>query len=407
MDKRNKQKKFLVKALCVLLSFGLWLYITNVENPTRTYDLKNVPVELVNTDVLEKMNLALSPNQEFSVSLKLEGPANELYSVKAEDIKITADLGAYALKNGENNIPVQIVNYPQSVSIKTTSYLSVKVKVENLVEKEVKLYSNVKLGYKDSYSQSSFEVKPSVVNVSGPESLVNQVVGASLNGEVKNVAADFESTFPIKAVNAEGNIVEDVTLNKNEGSLAVKVGVGKTVAVKSKITGTVGSGLLFEGAEVSRTTVSVVGDPKVLETVTVLETEPINISGITANKDISTKLVIPEGIKVADGDERVTVKIKVKSEAPIEKTINANVNYINLDSKFTSTGATTIPITISGLEKDINEITASNIRIDVDLSKITAEGDHSVEWKAMIVNFDKSVIVVNKSGTTNIKVTSK
>lgn len=407
MDKGNEQKKFLIKVLCVLLSFGLWLYITNVENPTRTYDLKNVPVELTNIDILESSNLALSPNQKFYVDLKLEGPANELYSVKQEDIKIKADLSAYALKKGENNIPVEIINYPQNISIKSNGYLVVKVNIESLLKKEVKVYSKVKLSFKEGYSQASIDVKPSVVNITGAESEVNKVVGATLVGDVENISEDFNSKFPIKAVDDKGDIVENVVINEDEGTLALKIGVSKTVNIKSKLVGQLPSGLTLDEVELSKSTIGLIGDPKILGSLTSIETEPINLANITSSKSLDVKLVLPEGVKTVNGEEYVTAKIKISAKEPVEKTITANITYLNLDSKFKHNGPATIPIIISANEDVISTISANNIKVEVDLSAITAEGEHTVSWKASIVNSDNSVKISNNTGNITINITLK
>lgn len=407
MDKRNEQKKFLIKVVCVLLSFGLWLYITNVENPTRTYDLKNVPVELINTDILEDSNFALAPKQNVTVNLKLEGPANELYAVKAEDIKIKADLGAYALKKGENNIPVQIVNYPQNISIKSNGYLVVKVKIEELVKKEVKVYSKVKLSFKEGYSQSSIDVKPAVVEVSGAESLIKDVVGATLVGSVENISDDFNSNFAVKAVNADGDIVEEVNIDNKEGTLALKVGVGKIVNIKGSTTGQLSSGLSFDGLELSRATIGIVGDPKILEKITTVEIEPINISNIRSTKDVDAKIILPDGVKTANNEEYISVKVKVSSKVPIERVINANVSYINLDNKFSYEGSSTVPITISAHDDIINSITAENIKVEVDLAGVIAPGEQSLVWKATVVDSDKNVALLNSTGNITVKITAK
>ena len=100
MDK-GKDQTLIVKLICILLSFGLWLYISNVENPVRTYEIKKVPVELVNTDILKNSNFSVVDNQQFTVDLKLEGPSSEMSKVKKEDFKIVADMATYALREGE------------------------------------------------------------------------------------------------------------------------------------------------------------------------------------------------------------------------------------------------------------------------------------------------------------------
>ena len=136
MDKiKNKNETLIPKIISLLLSFGLWIYISNVENPVRTYEVKNIPVELVNLDSLTNSNFAVLENQNFTVDLKLEGPSTDVVKVRPEDFKIVADMSTYALKIGENTIPVQIISYPENITIKNNGFLGIKVNLEELVKK--------------------------------------------------------------------------------------------------------------------------------------------------------------------------------------------------------------------------------------------------------------------------------
>lgn len=82
MGKGNKNKSLVAKLICLLLSFGLWLYISNVENPVRTYELKGVPVELINKESISKSNLAIVGEESFTVDLTLEGATSEITKAK-------------------------------------------------------------------------------------------------------------------------------------------------------------------------------------------------------------------------------------------------------------------------------------------------------------------------------------
>lgn len=117
-QKSSKKRQIIIQLICLVLSFGLWLYISNVENPVTTYSLDKVPVELINETALNNSGLTLSPNQNVYVDLKLEGPRSELYSIKRDQFKVTVDLGDYVLKKGENSVPVEIVDYPDNINIK-------------------------------------------------------------------------------------------------------------------------------------------------------------------------------------------------------------------------------------------------------------------------------------------------
>ena len=145
MLKKIEGKNFLVKFICLLLSFSLWLYIINVENPVREYTLKGVPVQIINSDMLKEYNLVMVPNQNLGVDLNLEGPSSVIYKVKKEQFKIILNLGAYVLKEGDNSIPVEIANYPTNINIKNNGFLRVNVVLDKYQEKSLPIESKIKV----------------------------------------------------------------------------------------------------------------------------------------------------------------------------------------------------------------------------------------------------------------------
>ena len=49
MDSWKNKQKVIVQLVCILLSLCLWIYVTNIKNPIKSYELKNVPVEILNS----------------------------------------------------------------------------------------------------------------------------------------------------------------------------------------------------------------------------------------------------------------------------------------------------------------------------------------------------------------------
>lgn len=407
MDKGN-EKRGIVQLLCILLSFGLWLYVSSFENPNRTSDIKGIPVEIVNSDALKNSNLALIPNQDFTITLKIEGAASEVYSVKAGDFKIRADLGDYALKKGENNIPIQIVNYPQNINIKNTSVLSIKVKIENFAEKDIKVSSKLDTSFKTGFSQRGIEIKPDTVKVSGAESSVVKVNYVAMVGAIKDISGDFEDNFEMKAFDSEGNEVKDVKLSQSTGSISMKVGKGKDVPVKVKYTGSLPNGMSIDKASLSKSNIRLIGDSENLDKVEFIETEPINLSNINGDKDIKVKLSVPEGMSVDKENEYINVNIKVKSNSPITKSFDVKIVYSGKDDKYTyEISQQSVSITLTGPEASLATITAANLKVEGVLTNLT-EGSHDVEWKVSLINTDKNDITISpKSGIANVKVTLK
>lgn len=229
MDIRENKKKIVAQLICLLLSIGLWFYINSIENPLKFYELNRVPVQLLNTDILKDLNLALAPNQNLYVTLKLEGTSQQLFGIDRSDFKVTADLSEYALKEGQIRLSVKIVNELSNVTIKNDNNLGVIIKLEKLIEKEVPLKSEINIISKANYYVSTPTFKPETLVVSGAESLVNQVIDVVVRGQEDNVSSTIVKDYKVIPVDEYGNTIEGVQLSSNWVEVSINVGDRKSV----------------------------------------------------------------------------------------------------------------------------------------------------------------------------------
>lgn len=404
MDKGN-EKRGVVQLVCVLLAFCLWLYVTSIENPNKSSEIKDIPVDIINSEVLRESNLALSPNQNFTVNLRIEGPANAVYSAKVADFKVTADLGTYVLKKGENNVPVRVVNYPQDVNVMNTGVLSIKINVEEYTEKYVNVVSKVDTLFKEGFVERNVEFTPQSVKIYGPESAVSKVKSVALIGETKDISEDFESEYELIPIDSEGAVVKGVSLDKSKGTLKMQVGKGTEVPIKVKYMGSLKNGLSIEKETLSKNKVSIIGDPKAVENIKYIETEPLNLSDIVSSKDVNLKLSIPEGIIVSLDEQYVTVSLKIKDEIPVTKSFSVKVDYIGVDANHEYT-PNTVNVVLEGTKEALASIKADNIKVEASVGGLV-EGNHEVEWKATLVGIDRQDISIKtNSGKVSVVITT-
>ncbi|MBE6052154.1 MAG: hypothetical protein E7214_16305 [Clostridium sp.] len=413
MDNGN-EKRIVVKLVCLILSFGLWLYVSNVENPTRTSDIKGVEVVLENTDILKQSNLCLASNQSFTVDLKVEGPVNDIYVAKKNDFIIKADLSNYSLKKGENNIPVQIVDSPDNLNIKNGGVLTVKVVLEEIVEKEFKVSSKVTTSYKRGFTEANMNISPKTVKVSGPESSVNSVQSVVIRGELLNIKEDIEETFDLIAINSEGNEVKDVTLSEEKAKLSLGVaGDVKNVPLKAEHKGNLPEGVTLESITLSKDTIGITGKLDKLENISGLSTEPIDLSTITEDKDIQVGIILPEGISLNNGNEKIVASIKVKKEEPqkpkteivTKKLEGIVVTLNNKQNQSLIYNAENVTVELEGLKEELDSITNSNIIATTSLESITQAGDYDIPVDVKLENAGASIKI--KSKPEKIKITVK
>lgn len=410
MDKiKNKNKTLIPKIICLLLSFGLWIYISNVENPTRNIEVKNIPVELVNLDSLANSNFAVSENQKYTVDLNIEGPSTEVIKVKPEDFKIVADMSTYALKIGDNTVPVQIISYPENIIIKNNGFLGIKVKLEELVSRDIIIESKVKLKYNDNIYEMSKKITPTSVTVKGAKSSVEKINSAIIDGEESGISTDFEKSYDIKFVDSKGEEVKNITSNLDKAKLSVDVSTGKSVPISLKTTGTPKAGMELMGYELSSNYINVAGSSNILADIKTIDTETVDISELDDTSELDVKLILPEGVMVTSGQEYVKVKVMLKAEEKTNENSNKNlsipISYNNLKEDFIlESSSEKVSITVSGTQSDLDQINESSLSAVVDLSSVADEGTYSYNpevsfnspTNAVITNTEKVEIVVKK-----------
>ncbi|MBK1812491.1 hypothetical protein JHL18_17875 [Clostridium sp. YIM B02505] len=393
MDNKDKKAEIVIRIVCLILSFGLWLYISNVQNPTREYKLEKVPVELLNAEALKESKLALSPHQDFYVTLNLEGPSSEVYKVTPSQFKVSVDLSSYALKKGENRIRVDIVNYPSNINIKNNSFLLVTIKVDDYVEKSIPIKSEIKVTTKTGTYADSPALKPTNAVIAGPGEYVNSVKSLVVSNELKNIEQDTTLNLPIKAINDSGKVVDEIKVTPTNVEVSITVKKGKVVPINVVTKGSLPAGFVMKDFGSTTEKVELVGDDTILSGISRIDTEAVDLSSINDSKEVSANLKIPQNVRVADNLSKVKVKFNLSKYTT--KDIEVLISSKNISEGFQSTiDPQKITVRISGLEDDVSSFKSDSIKAEVDLSG-AKEGENTIP--IVISNSSDKIKIVSQS----------
>ncbi len=402
MDKGKKRGEILVKIVCLIISFGLWLYISNVENPIRTRKLDGVPVQIINTDNLENSKLTILPEQDFKVNLTLEGPASEVFSVKADQFKIVADLSNYAVKKGDNLIPVQITQYPSNINIKKNESLRINIQLDELVEKSVPIKLEMDTSTKNGFYSFNPVLKPDNALVSGAAKYINTVKWVVAKGDAKNVEQDVYSNLPLKAVDEVMKEVKYVNINPKTADIYIPVKKSKSVSVNVKTKGTPNKNMIIKSLEAVPSKVDIVGEDNVINSIKSIDTEPIDLSSIAESKELSAKLSLPKGAVLVNAKEFVTVKVNVEVIKQKNMTISIGVTGLAPELKAVLSQEK-LSVIMQAPEDVLNSIHDEDITANLDLTKLT-EGEFTLapkvttkkEASIISVSPDKVKVIISK-----------
>jgi len=399
------------KALAVLVSavvaFGLWLYVITVVSPESEKTYYEIPVVLQNKNILSERGLMIV-SDDPKVTLALKSDRTILNDLNESNINVIINV-ANIEKPGTHQLTYDI-SYPGNIPYNEVTVMSsstdlITVKVENKIRKTVPVVldygqSAVPEGY--TADKENAELDYTAIEVSGPESVINQietaVIQVDLNNQTKTLAGEYQYTL----TNRQGEPVnsELVTVNVEKLSLIVKIQKVKEIQVIVDIIN--GGGATTENCTITvdTTQIQISGADTLLEDLDSLTIGTINLAEITKDQVLTFPIVLPEGVTNQTGVEQVTVDIKLpKLETKTLKV--TNIQAVNIPDGLTETIVTkTLQVTVRGSEKYIKAIKETDLSVVINLAE-AQEG--SITMKADVV-ISESYADVGAIGTYQVSV---
>ncbi|MCX7903929.1 MAG: CdaR family protein [Caloramator sp.] len=380
---KNKQE-IITMIFCIFIAFVLWIYVMGEQNPTQTRVIEDIPVYFTNLDNLEQNNLTIVPNQTFTVNLTITGRAMDVFKAKPEDFRLEADLGGY-VKKGVNNIPVEVKSMPKGISVLYERGIPyVKVKIDSLLEKTVPVSLNITGQPKEGYGYANPNIKPSEVLIRGPETYVAKAIGAVINIDLSKRDTDFSASLPIKVIDSYGDSIQYLSVEPKYIDVYLPIKPSKEVPVIVKTKGEIPDNKVLNSINPMLTSVKIIGEKEIIDTIDYIETEPIDLSKINLSTYKDIKLIIPEGISLSNNTKSITVDIKVENK--IEKSMSLDIEILNVKNDFEYiVSPSKINVTVVGAESVINSIKADStfayaIKAYVDVSD-KQEGEYQLPIK--------------------------
>jgi YbbR domain-containing protein len=371
----------------MLLSFFLatlvWIAAVREQNPSRedNYD-QSIPIEvippavgLVTTDALPK-----------SVQLRLLAPQRSWSSLTPSKFKATLDLSA--LPEGFSDVPIELnVSDPQ---IKIVDQIPKDVGINLQPEQTITLPVQVIIMDEPplGYINRAPEVKPGVVEVTGPALLLNQADRAITELFIRSAKETIERTGEVLIRTRDDQALTGLKIipPQVELTLPIEQRFGyKDVSVRTAVKGKPATGYWVNNITINPAQVTVVGNPQVLaEIAGFIETTPIDVSGATENIIRVVPLNLPNGVtqvipeKEAGGPGGVQVAIEV---AAIEsgQTVQRLVTQQGIDPIYDWLASPErADVILSGPIPGLQALKADDVKVIVDLFGLKP-GTHKVK----------------------------
>ena len=368
------------KIIAILAGIAIWTYVIGVKDPVTTGTVKLVPVQLVNTNVMESAGLAIAGSGEYTVDVVVGGTRSVVNAAKPEDIVATADVSD--LHVGQNYITVE-VEVPSNLTVNEIRTQKIQVYVDNAVtvEKNLRIFT---ANLPEGKELGAIEAQTSSIVVSGAQSLVNNVVDVQATIDTANRNLDEAVTEDINLVpvDADGNKVIGVKMSQNTIKIKSTLYETKEVALNVPIEGELNEHVTLR-SEIVPASVVIKGPSQLLAEIWQIDAAPIDRSTVIETCSIPLELNLPAGVEAAHDYRNLTVDYEVKGreEKPVSFS-NDDVTFINVPAGLEASLAEDFSLTFSVFSDDAENFAKSDIELVIDLKGL-GTGDHDVPISAI------------------------
>lgn len=352
--------------LALLVAFAIWVAAINEQNPPREdFFPGDLPIEVVN----QPSNLVLFQPIDRPVRVRIRASSSTWDRLQPNSAHAFVDLADAPA--GRREFDVQVKFTDPDVAILSVDPPRVSLRLEELRQKTF----NVNVSVADSppigFNVGAPQVAPATVQLSGAQSLVDQVVEVVAIAQLRGAKSTVDAQTNLIARDAQGNTVQGVRISPAVVSVRVPVNqrIGfKDVSVKVETKGNVASGYWLSNIAVEPSTITVVGSPARLDEIGgFISTEPIDLSDVRNSFLRVVNLRFPEGVSpVNTQSAQVTIDVSAITGG---QTVQRQVTVRGVDTALhLGVSPETVDIILAGPLPVLQALKVEDVQVIIDLA---------------------------------------
>ena len=408
----EKANKVLYIALSLLIAIVFWLYVDDVQGSKISETYYRIPIEFIGAeDTLPNRGLMLTEGEDITIDLKLSGPRILISGLDKSDIRIQVDLtnisavGTYTL-NYEILFPDNVDR--SRISREYASRSMVTVKIEDLYTKtvpvEVSVSGEVADGY--IYMAERLVLDPANLVVSGREKDVEKVAAARIKLDLTGATSSISRKFDYELLDAEGNVIEaeGIRLSDNQIQVDAPVYLVKTLNLTVKFKESPGSNLEDVDWKLEQNTVEVAGEAASLENKEDILLGEIDLSSLLSDTEMVLDISLPAGTVNLSGYTTTTLTITFSDNLATKALSVSNISAVGLSEGQSFDRLTSsVEVMLRGPADEVEQVTAEDVRVVVDLEEYTSNGTYSVPAMVFVDGYDNVGAIGSCSVACKIK----
>lgn len=391
--KRRLMNNIGLKMLAFLAAFLLWLIVVNIDDPVTTQTYHNIPVNVVNEEVLAETNQTYQIVDDTQmVSVTVSAHRSVINHIENEDIIAIADMKELTLNT---QIPLMVVinGYEGEYKEAYTSPRNLQVKLEEEQTKKFPIVPTTTGTVRDGYALGEIKAVPEMVSIRGPISVIGKISRVEAEVSVSGLSSDTVLPSQLVLYDDENNVIDQSLLTNNLGvdGIAVSVQLLNTKSIPlafdtSLVTAAEGysvSGVTYEPQELQ-----VAGENKDLDALKEIEipASALELSDLTARTEqvVDITEYLPETVSLVDANTNsvvVTASVEKDGTKTFEVSLGSIVVHgLDEDLSMKYEVVDLLEVQIRGPEAILDNTDVSR-KVSVDLSGYKSAGSYKVPVK--------------------------
>lgn len=377
MTNPKKTRKMFNIALAIVLAVGVWLYVVNVENPTGTSTVRDIPVTLTGEADLAEKGLMVTQQSDDSISLKLSGRKKTLMKLNKKNITLVLNVSSITAE-GEHTLSCK-TDFPnnlssESVSVSDWDDLRVTVTVEKLVTKEIPVRGEFIGTEAEHCLAGTVTTDPDTLELKGPADTLKKISYASASVGGKEISDNLVETVPVVFMGDDGTPADRKNVTASAETVEVTVPVRRVVSLPLTVDLIDGGGATKEDVKTTITpsTITVAAQEEGETLPASISLGEIDLSDVLGDTSYTIPIRLPSGVTAwGKGSHYATVSLSFGQLATRQLGVT-NVTLKNIPQDCdASLVSQTLYVWVRGTPDLVEKITPSQIEVEVDLSGLS------------------------------------
>lgn len=378
-----------LKILALVFSAFLWLIVVKVDNPVSSRTFTDIPVTIVNDDIITSSGEVYQVLGEQQVSVVVYANREVRQKLTANDIVATADIKEMDTSTGLVPITISIPEYSGQYESAEAVPRNIQIQREKSGRKVLALTVETEGEERDGYIVGKLTVHPENVTITGAESVLENIERAVASVNIDGISEDEERTAKLNLYDSNGNVVSQTQLANNLGedglTVSIEVLEKKTVPVKAEAIGTPAEGYNYTGCTVEPELIQICGKSDIIEDIEeiVIPSTAISVEGASGpiEETVNVTSYLPEDVRLVD-ENSGNIKITAMVEQEGTRTFNFLVSSISINNLADNLMVSYKPdaeirLTFSGEQDKLDVLDISNA-VSVDLAAFTSPGTYNI-----------------------------